>query len=273
MANSQSQIDLITHCLEFMSNKEVVASLFTAKGLNFNNRFTYQKLAVIFENNPNSITVEDIASSFRDYWQPCNIKRHYEHLTSGLLSGHDWHGAMPSMLHRCIQNRVRECSDSTISLSEYLSIGSDIFKHEYFMVATHDICESSIILSCKDVIPPIRSKSVTDFVYDGIPYDLKVSTHTPKWKDKAGAMAIDEKKQLAYELYEGADIERMRKDAERCKHNWGLNRMYYLVSNQERWLSQPDAVVDYLLKQLNVSDNYFDITVHEMNIHICFIEQ
>lgn len=273
MANTQNDIDIISHSIEFMSDKDVLSVLFRAKGLKYRDSLSYNKLAGVFEESPNAISVSEITKLFRDNWSPCNIKRHLEHLKSGLLIGHDWHGAMPSILHRSIQDRVRQCSDGTLSLEEYLQIGSDIFKHEYFMVATHDICESSIILSKDTVIPPIGNKSVTDFIYDGVPYDLKVSTHTPKWAEKAGHMTVDEKKQIAYELYEGADSERMRKIADGCKHNWGLNRMYYLVSDQGKWIHSPQATIDYLISQLCDNNNYFDIEVHGMQIHICLIEQ
>ena len=273
MANTQNDIDIISHCIEFMSNKDVLSALFAAKGLKFGKSLSYNKLAEVFEESPNAISVSDITTLFRHNWSPCNIARHIEHLKSGLLIGHDWHGAMPSILHRSIQDKVRQCSDGTLSLKKYLQIGNDIFKHEYFMVATHDICESFIIQSKDTVIPPIGNKSVTDFIYDGIPYDLKVSTHTPKWAEKAGNLTVDEKKQIASELYEGADSERMRKVADGCKHNWGLNRMYYLVADQNKWLESPEATMQYLIDGLSDASNYFDIEVHGLSVHICLVEQ
>ena len=273
MPNTQNDIDIISHSIEFMSNKAAISELFAAVGLTYKDSYSYSKLAGVFQNNPNTISLKDITTLFRSKWSPCNIERHISHLKSGLLSGHDWHGAMPSILHRSIQDRVRECCDGAISLEDYLRIGSDIFKHEYFMVATHDICESSIILSKDSIIPPIGNKSVTDFIYDGIPYDLKVSSHTPKWQGKAGHMTIDEKKQLAFELYEGADSERMRKVADGCKHNWGLNRMYYLVADQDKWLCNPKETIDFLLSQIQDANNFFDIVVHDLKIHICLVEQ
>ncbi len=273
MANTQNDIDIISHSIEFMSNKPAISELFSHYGLPFRESLSYAKLSEVFQAQPNSLSVQDITTLFRSKWTPCNIERHLSHLKSGLLLGHDWHGAMPSILHRSIQDRVRECCEGNLSLEDYLKIGSDIFKHEYFMVASHDICESSIILSKGTVIPPIGNKSVTDFIYDGVPYDLKVSSHTPKWQSKAGHMTVDEKKQIAFELYEGADSERMRKVADGCKHNWGLNRMYYLVADQNKWLHSPEDTVHYLISQLPDPNNYFDIVVHGLNIHICLIEQ
>lgn len=271
--NTQYEIDLVAHCIEFMSDKSNIAELFKTKGLQFRKSYSYRNLAAVFERNPQSMTVQEVTDFFRSKWNPCDVRRHMEHLTSGMLSGHDWHGAMPSFLHRYIQDKVRECSEGTLSLEDYLNIGGDILKHEYFMVATHDICESSIIESNADVIPPIGNKSVTDFIFNGVPYDLKVSTHTPKWREKAGHMTLEEKRQVALELYSGADSERLRAMAGGCKHNWGLNRMYYLVSNQDDWLNDPESVVRYLLDNINDPANYFEINVHGYYIQICLIER
>jgi hypothetical protein len=85
-------------------------------------------------------------------------------------------------------------------------------------------------------------------------------------------MTIEEKKQLALELYEGADTERMRKQAEKCKNNWGLNRMYYLVSDQTRWETNPEELIAYLIDELQKPENKFSITVHGYALQICFIE-
>lgn len=272
MATSQHEIDLISHCIQFMSNKDVVGSLFGAHGLEHAG-LSYEKLAEEFENHPESLSIEDITREFRRNWTPCDVERQMSYLKSGRLDGHDWHGAKPSFLHRSIQDRVRECCQGTLTLEEYLAIGKDIFAHEYFTVATHDICESSIILSDDSVIPPIGKKSLTDFVHGGIPFDLKVTKHPPLWKERAGSMTRDEKKQLALELYERADSARLRETAEKCKHNWGLNRMYYLVADQDKWLTAPEETVAYLLSQLGNPDNYFDIVVQGHQAHICFIEQ
>ncbi len=152
-------------------------------------------------------------------------------------------------------------------------MGTDIIRHEYFMVATHDICETSIIQAFPSVIPPIGSKSVSDFVFDGIPYDLKLTTHPDSWKPLAGQMNLEQKKQLAFELYERADSERMREEAKKCRNYWGLNRMYYIVNDQDKWLNDPRGTVQYLLDSLCDTSNFFDIVVHGFTIHICLIEQ
>ena len=273
MINSEIQRDLVSHCIEFMSNKDDIISLLASKGVRYPANPSFKKLALAYENQPDSISVDEIRSLFRSKWTPCNYDRHIKHLESGLLKGHNWHGARPSMLHLSLQDRVRECCDGRLSLEEYLSLGTDIVKHEYFMVASHDICETSIIQEFDSVIPPIGNKSVTDFVFDGIPYDLKITSHPDNWKNKAGRMTVEEKRTLTFELYEGADSERMRKMAEGCKHNWGLNRMYYIVNDQDKWLEDPRGVVRYLIDNLCDANNYFDIEVHGFQIHICLVEQ
>ena len=82
----------------------------------------------------------------------------------------------------------------------------------------------------------------------------------------------EDKKKLALELYKGADSKRVRKIAEKCRHNWGLNRMYYIVSDQDKWMDDPMGTVRYLIDNLSDGTNFFDIEVHGFNIHICMVE-
>ena len=273
MRNSQIEIDLITHCIEYMSDKEDICRLFKMKGIKYPSNPSFEKLAAAYNQCSDAISLAEIRDLFRNKWTPCDSERHISHLKSGLLNGHNWHGARPSMLHLSIQDRVRECCEGKMSLEDLLSIGTDIMKHEYFMVASHDICETAIIRNFPSVIPPVGKKSVTDFIFNGIPYDLKVTSHPDGWKHLAGRMTLEEKKMLAFELYKGADSNRMRKMAEGCLHNWGLNRMYYLVSDQDKWLSDPESVVRFLLENISSEENFFDIEVHGFNIHICMVEQ
>ncbi len=273
MSNNQHQTDLISHCIQFMSNMDVIRPFLIQHGVKAPKSYTYKKLALAYEKTPDAISVDEICTEFRRAWTPCNIDRHVTNLQSGLLDGHDWRGARPSMLHLSFQDKVRDCCEGRISLKEYLSLGSDIVKHEYFMVATHDICETSIIKEFQTTIPPIGNKSVTDFVFEDVPYDLKITSHPDKWKACAGQMSIDEKKALASELYEGADSERVRKMAEGCKHNWGLNRMYYIVNDQDKWRDDPMGTVRYLLDSLKDTSNFFDIEVQGFRVQICLIEQ
>ena len=193
MEQSPIHKDLIAHCIEFMSNKTDVCSLLKVKGVKYPSKPSYKKLADVYEANSNAISIDDIRNVFREKWHPCNMDLHISHLKSGLLKGHSWHGARPSMLHLSIQEKVRDCCDGRLSLEEFLSLGSDVIKHEYFMVASHDICETSIIQSFPSVIPPIGDKSVTDFIFNDIPYDLKITTHPDAWKPIAGKMTQEDK--------------------------------------------------------------------------------
>ena len=256
-----------------MSSKDIIVPFLKKKKIRASVNMSYKKLADLVSNNQQDISLEEITQLLRENWKPSNVDAHISNLCSGKISGHNWHGARPSMLHLSIQERVRECCAGTLSIDDYLRIGGDIIKHEYFMVAVHDLCETSIIQNLPNVIPPIGTKSVTDFVFDGIPYDLKVSSHPDKWKSKAGRMTLEDKKQLALELYEGADSERMRKQAEKCRNNWGLNRMYFLVSDQSKWETNPYDLISYFLDEVRKPENKFDITVHGFTLQICFVEQ
>lgn len=272
MSNTTLQRDLISHCIQFMSNKNVVIPLLRNHGIQVCGS-SYLQLVEAYETDPDALTVDEICSAFRNHWIPCDIEYHIHNLQSGLLTGHSWHKAQPSFLHRSLQTLVRKCCSNGDSLEEYLEMGTDIIRHEYFMVAIHDICETSIIRSFPSVIPPIRTKSITDFVFDGAPYDLKVTTHKEPWKPFAGQMNLEQKKQLAIALVMEADSERLRADADKCRNNWGLNRMYYVVNDQDKWLNDPRGTVQYLLDNICDAGNFFDIAVQGVHIHICMIEQ
>ena len=273
MENRQLEHDLISHCIQFMSNKDDIRQLLISKGFRCPKSLTFKGLSERYLSDPGKISIQEITSLFRAKWTPCDVEMHMESLASLKLQGHSWHKARPSSLHLSFQDYVRMCCEGKISLDEYLGIGYDIVKHEYFMVAVHDLCETAIIQTNEGVIPPIRNKSMTDFVFRGIPYDLKITSHPESWKNKAGSLTKEEKMQLAYELYKGADAKRMRKNADECKHNWGLNRMYYIVSDQCKWEQNTTDTIQYLLNQLDNTDNFFKITVHDLEVSICLIEQ
>ena len=273
--------DLIAHCIQFMADKEDIKTLFENTPMRYRANDSYKKRAEEFLKFPELLSIDRVRETLREKWKKNEDRKgtidfHIANLKSEKLAGHDWYKAMPSTLHRKFQDLVRECT----SLDEYLAQGNNIVKHEYFMTATHDICEYRIIEEFEDdVIPPTQDKSVSDFVFKGIPYDLKVTTiksNPEKWKQKAGRMTLDEKKQLALELYGKADSERMRKDAEQCSHNWGLNRMYYVVRDQDKWLKEPEDTIQYLLKGLKNEDNFFKLEVgkkQKYRVRVCLVEQ
>lgn len=261
------EIQLILHCLQAMTTTEQIRELLIEAGCSA--KGTKPKLIDCVLNNRDKINIEYITKHLRAQWTPANLQIHFDNMKSGKLEGHDWHGAMPSFLHLSLQDKVRECSAGEITIDELIGIGADIIKHEYFIVAQHDILETSIINHFPDTIPPISSKSITDFVFKGIPVDLKVSTFPTNWEERAyksESLNSTEQKNLIIDLYSGADTERMRKQAEGSINNWGLNRMYIIIKNQNEWFRNPEGLVKKVIKKLEhvtephkVSVNGFEI--------------
>ncbi len=165
---------------------------------------------------------------------------------------------MPSMLHLSLQNKVRECIDGKIEMEKLISIGADIIKHEYFMVATHDICETTIINNFSTTIPPIGAKSISDFIFNNIPYDLKNT-------NPINGITKDEiklnKKSVIEELLKGADISRIREQAKKTINNWGLNRFYVIVNNQNRWLDEPELIMKELIEECRILNKPIEINL------------
>lgn len=52
MVNSQIEIDLVSHCIEYMSNKVDICNLFKSKGMKCSSSWTYKKLALLYEEKP-----------------------------------------------------------------------------------------------------------------------------------------------------------------------------------------------------------------------------
>ena len=162
-----------------------------------------------------------------------------------------------------------------MTIEELINIGADIMKHEYFMVAQHDILESSIINHFNDSIPPISSKSITDFVFKGIPVDLKVSGFPDTWAKRARqnkCLTDDEKRRLIVEMYSGADTERMRKQADGSVNNWGLDRMYILIREQDKWFTDPQSIIDHALSELEKIKSPFSVMVNGFQIEAFCID-
>lgn len=257
-----NEIDLICHCIEHMAKKEFAKNILAQLGVSHSKSDTLKEMAnkvrLEYEHNEN-ICIEEIRKLYRDIWLKQNTedmtKYHISNLQSNKLKGHSWHKTSPSMLHRGMQDKVREYSAKKMDLDELINIGADIMRQEYFIVATHDILESSIIRKIDNVIPPIGGiKSITDFVIKGYPMDLKVSHYTDEFISKAGKMTVKDKMFFAKTLYEGADSERQRKQADKAQHNWGLNRLYVLVKDTEEWFSKPMSIVTRVLNQLRNAD-------------------
>ena len=257
------QKKLIEYCIRHMSSKELIYALYDNNDIKFAKSDTYAKLANRINHQDSSkLNLEKLVQYFRANWQASPKQLHLKNLKSGRLRGHNWHGAMPSMLHLSMQNKVRDCINEKISLEELISIGSDIMKHEYFMVATHDLLETSIIEEFNDVIPPIGKKSISDFVFKGIPYDMKNTNYFGNWTRET---INHSKKDVAKDLIEGADIARIRKQAEGSINGWGLNRFYVMIENQELWFEDPEKLLEDVINEIRELGEPFDVKV-EKNI-------
>ena len=264
--NMGKDIDLISYCIEKMMSKSDIHKLFANKGIQYAQSDSYLKLRNRIDSN--SFTLKEITENNRKNWQSCNKIKHLNNLKSKKLLGHSWHGAMPSMLHMSMQEKVRECIEGSLKLDEIISIGADIMKHQYFMVATHDLLETSIIEKFTDVIPPTRNKSVTDFVFNGIPYDLKNTTYIEgKTKDEIN----NDKKSIAKKLYEGADKQRLRKQANATINNWGVNRFYVMVEDQSRWIGDPQGILNEVVAEAKLIKQPIAIDIEGIKIKVIII--
>ena len=231
-----------------MSSKELIHKLFDNYTIVYRNSDSYEKLVGrLVDDDYEEINLTVITNFYRENWNPTPTQLHLENLKSGLLYGHDWHGAMPSMLHLSMQNKVRDHIDGKLTLEALISIGADIMKHEYFMVAAHDLCETMIIQAFPNTIPPVGSKSISDFVFDGIPYDLKITNY---FQDQTKLTVNANKTNVVKQLIAGADLLRLREQAKKTVNNWGLNRFYVLVEDQERWFTNPEGILDELISEI-----------------------
>ena len=144
-------------------------------------------------------------------------------------------------------------------------------KHEYFMVATHDICESLIIRDISNTLPPTRKKSVSDFIFNGVPYDLKVSTYPEGW-DKQPCKTNEDKIKLAQSLVGGADTLRIRQEAEGALNGWGDNRFYVVVANQDKWITDTSSLLDDIMQKVLTLGNPLEVKIGEETILVHLVE-
>ena len=261
---SNNDFDLVRCCLRHMSNKEYIHRLYDDYGIPYKQSDSYEKLVLRLENDESlKINISTIKDYHRSNWKPAPKELHLTNLKSGLLKGHNWHGAMPSMLHLSLQNKVRDHIEGKMSLSELINIGSDIMKHEYFMVCAHDLCETVIIENHTNSIPPIGSKSISDFVFEAKPYDLKITNYFPNQTKKS---VNENKTEVVKQLLAGADILRLREQAKKTLNNWGLNRFYVLVEDQDRWILNPEGILDELLIEIKNIGEPLEIEIEGITI-------
>jgi len=213
-----------------------------------------------------TIKIDSLRRFMRDRWLPCPIDNHLKNLKSGLLRGQSWHNAMPSFLHRSLQDKVRECATGKFDLKQLISIGGDIMKKEYFIVAAHDVCESKIILEIPEVIPSLANKGVADFMLNGIPYDLKVSQPIGMWTFKT---AQKDKKGFAKSMFVGGDVERIRKQAKTSINGWGQNRLYVITRNDESWLKNPESLLKKIVEKIKTLGPPLKVNIGNNTMVLC----
>lgn len=259
---------LILHCLEKMTSKAKLREIAIERGVKVKVSMTISDLAkCIFRGG---ISLPEITKVFRAKYGVQRIDVLKAAMLSGKLKGHDWHGARPSTMHMQFQDRVRECIAGRLTLDSLLKIGTDIARQEFFIVAQHDIVAAAIIQAFSSVIPEIGQRSVTDFVFNGVPVDLKVSTYPAAWGNVAGNMSSDDKRQFAIDFFCNADIERMRKQAAGARYTWGLNRMYVLIKDPDAWFVDPDQMICRLINQMKISADPFHIAANGFEMD-CFV--
>ena len=241
---------LIEYYIENMASKEFIEALFEKYGIRYRKSYNYKKCKEIYLECGVDIDEDDFTKMCREWWHPSPIEYHKQNLSSGILSGHSWHKAMPSMLHYSLQEKVRDCISKEDSVEDLLNIANDIMKHEYFMVATHDICESLIIRDIPNSLPPTRKKSISDFIFNGVPYDLKVSTYPEGWEHQP-CSSEEEKVELALKLVGGADTLRVRQEAEGALNGWGDNRFYIVVADQDRWIQDTETLLAEIMNKIS----------------------
>ena len=253
---------LIEYYIENMASKEFIEALFEKYNICYRKSYNYKKCKETYLASKTEIAEADFIEMCRDWWTPTPIEYHKTNLSSGVLVGHSWHKAMPSMLHYSLQEKIRDCISNEDSVEDLLEIAKDIMKHEYFMVATHDICESLIIRDIPNVLPPTRKKSISDFIFLGIPYDLKVSTYPEGWEHRP-CLSEEEKVDLALKLVGGADTLRVRQEAEGALNGWGDNRFYIVVADQDRWIRDTGPLLKEIMDKVSTLVSPMNIRVEE----------
>ncbi|MDP8235145.1 MAG: hypothetical protein P9M08_02050 [Candidatus Erginobacter occultus] len=240
--------DILEYCFGFMISKEQRLEFLQRSGIDVKtSSLSCRKAARRLREAPGfTITVGQAREFMREKWTAPDIGMYIETLESGRLCGHDWHGAMPSFLHRSFQQKARAFCSGEIGIDEYLDTGMDIVRHELFIILTHDLCEAHIIKSFPDVIPSIANRGVTDFIFNGLPFDLKASGLPAGW---TLGRARETPLEFAISLYSGADTERLRSQAAKSINDWGLNRFYVIATDPDAWLREPRTLLDQLASE------------------------
>jgi hypothetical protein len=190
-------------------------------------------------------------------WTRPNAAVHIQNLKSGKLTGFSWHDLAPSRMHLGLQGHVRRVAAGEITLDDFLELGADVIRKEYVMVAIADLTEVTLVERC-GATPPIRAKSVADVIIRGLPFDVKNGSIPNGWT--ATAIRKDPAK-FAAAMIAGADSERIRKEASTAYNAWANNRIFVNTEREERWLSEPERVLDELAAAAAALKDPYEIVV------------
>lgn len=251
-------MDIIKYSIVNMCDKEHIYTLFDHFEIKYKKSDTYFVLGERYSLSGINIDLDFFKEFLVLRWNSAPIQNIINILQSGTLVNHNWHGAKPSILHLSLQNKVRDCIAGILPIEELIDIGADIMKHEFFMTAIHDLCESTIITRLDFVLPSIRSKSISDFIFKNIPFDLKITNYFEGHNIESVNL---NKEDIARSLLLGADTSRIRKQAENTLNGWGSNRFYLLVYDQNRWLSEPQSVLEQFINEAKHLDEPFEINL------------
>ena len=264
--------DILEYCLGFMISKQQRLEFLQQRGIEVKTQgLSCRKAAQALRSTSGfEICLDHVRPYMRAQRPPFDIDLHLEILESGLLAGHNWHGAMPSILHRSFQDKVRLVCSGELPIGDYLKIATDIAAQELFIVATHDLCEAQIIRAFPNVIPSISSRGVTDFIFNSIPFDLKCSGIPRDW---TLARARKYPLEFAKSLYAGADTERLRKQASNSINDWALNRFYVIVEDADAWLREPKGTLEKIVSECQElkAPIVFRLAGLQIGCHLVFI--
>jgi hypothetical protein len=244
MTESRGNDRHIQYILEALLTDDQLRELAASKGVSIptNKRNKAERAAFL----ATQVTLADIAKFCRKKWTPPPVDSHLANLKSGLLVGHSWHGAAPSRLHLSLQDRVRRLDGSRQALEDFIRVGADIARHEYYMVAVADLSEYVLITRC-GAFPAAKEKALSDIVLGGVPYDVKNVSAPRNWSAEA---IRDNPESFAVEMISGADSERRRKQADSHNSDASLNRLFIVAQDEDAWLRKPEYLLNRLVEQV-----------------------
>lgn len=229
---------LVGYVLAEMMNGDQVKALCSERGIRVPRGGRHEQCRAL----GSQFKFEDVHQFCLGEWARPSEQIHLNNLKSGLLTGFSWHDLAPSRLHLGLQGHVRRVARGEITLQDFLSIGADVIHKEYVMVAIADLTEIALVDRC-GATPPARAKSVSDVVLRGYPFDVKNGAVPRNWSVE---MMRSNPQKFARDMIEGADPERMRKQATTAFSEWALNRIFVNVADENRWLQEPEALLDEL---------------------------